>query len=43
MLFGRPWRHGWRHHGKWEGGVPPMFDEWHKRAHEGNASADAKK
>ena len=23
-----PWRHGWR-----EGGVPPMFDEWHKRAH----------
>jgi hypothetical protein len=34
----RPW--GWRHHGyrgpwgKWEGGVPPMFDEWHKRAHE---------
>jgi hypothetical protein len=23
-----PWRHGWR-----EGGVPPMFEEWHKRAH----------
>lgn len=42
MLFGRPWHHGWRHHNKWEGGVPPMFDEWHKRAHEGNTSADAK-
>ena len=25
-------RHGW-HHGGWEGGVPPMFAEWHKRAH----------
>ena len=24
-----PWRHGWG-----EGGVPPMFEEWHKRAHE---------
>lgn len=36
MIFFRPWRHGWGHHGpwgKWEGGVPPMFDEWHKRAH----------
>lgn len=22
------WRHGWS-----EGGVPPMFDEWHKRSH----------
>ncbi len=36
MIF-RPW--GWRHHGhhgpwgKWEGDVPPMFSEWHKRAH----------
>lgn len=38
MIFFRGWRHGWGHHGhgpwgKWEGGVPPMFDEWHKRAH----------
>ena len=24
-----PWRHGWG-----ERGVPPMFEEWHKRAHE---------
>lgn len=36
FIFFRPWHHGhW--HGpwgrKWEGGVPPMFDEWHKRAH----------
>ncbi len=37
-----PWRRGWGHHGhwgKWEGGVPPMFDEWHKRAH-GEAPAE---
>jgi hypothetical protein len=31
--------HGWRHHGmhgrygEWEQGVPPMFAEWHRRAH----------
>jgi len=24
-----PWRHGWHE----EGGVPPMFSEWHDRAH----------
>jgi len=24
-----PWRHAWG-----ERGVPPMFDEWHKKAHE---------
>ena len=23
--------HGWGRH--WENGVPPMFEEWHKRAH----------
>ena len=38
FLFFRPWRMGWGHHhgpwGRhWEGGVPPMFNEWHKRAH----------
>ena len=32
-----PWRHGWGEHG-----VPPMFDEWHKRAH-GEAPAEDKK
>lgn len=38
FTFFSPWRRGWGHHGhgpwgKWEGGVPPMFNEWHKRAH----------
>ncbi len=38
VLFWGP-RLGWGHHhygpwGRhWENGVPPMFDEWHKRAH----------
>lgn len=41
LLFWGP-RWGWGHHqhgghgpwGRhWENGVPPMFDEWHKRAH----------
>ena len=32
------WGPRWGHHGPWrrnwsEGGVPPMFEEWHKRAH----------
>jgi hypothetical protein len=43
MIFFRRMRHGWGHHGHWkkdwEGGVPPMFDEWHKRAH-GEKSAE---
>jgi len=40
MMFFRRMRHGWGHHGHhgpwgkdWEGNVPPMFNEWHKRAH----------
>lgn len=40
MMFFRRMRHTWGHHrhqgpwGKnWEGGVPPIFNEWHKRAH----------
>lgn len=45
MLFFRRMRHGWGHHGPWrkdwEGGVPSMFDEWHKRAHgEGEKSEE---
>ncbi len=40
FLFWGP-RWGWGHHyhgghgpwGRWENGVPPMFEEWHKRAH----------
>jgi hypothetical protein len=36
LLWGPRW--GWgRHHGPWgrhwENGAPPMFEEWHKRAH----------
>ena len=45
MLFFRRMRHGWGHHGPWrkdwEGGVPPMFDEWHKRA-QGEKPAEEK-
>jgi hypothetical protein len=38
MLFWGPrWGWGHHHHGPWgrhwENGVPPMFEEWHKRAH----------
>lgn len=29
-----PWRHGWG-----ERGVPPMFDEWHKKAHNAPAAS----
>jgi hypothetical protein len=37
FLFWGP-RWGWGHYGPWrrnwgESGVPPMFEEWHKRAH----------
>jgi hypothetical protein len=43
-LFGHG-RHGWRHmygpwgnpeetgKGDWKDGVPPMFEEWHRRSH----------
>lgn len=34
-----PWRHGWGG----EGGVPPMFAEWHKRAHGESAPAAEEK
>lgn len=46
FLFFRPWRHGWAHHGgwsKWEGGVPPMFAEWHKRAHGESSTEEGEK
>jgi hypothetical protein len=36
VLRGICWRGGWRRHG-WNdyrnGGVPPAFEEWHRRAH----------
>ena len=37
LLWGGPWRRGWG--GGWHGrGVPPAFEEWHRRAHEQQAS-----
>jgi hypothetical protein len=39
----RPW--SWHRHGHWgksEGGVPPMFEKWHKRAHGETSSEDSK-
>lgn len=40
--------HDWKghhmhgHHGDWENGVPPMFAEWHRRAH-GETTPEEKK
>ena len=33
MMWGPRWGWGHRHGGWGERGVPPMFEEWHKRAH----------
>ena len=40
LFWGPRWGWGWGHHhgmhgpwGRWENGTPPMFEEWHKRAH----------
>ncbi len=35
MFWGPRWGHHMHGHGHWHGedGVPPMFQEWHKRAH----------
>lgn len=52
LLFWGP-RWGWGHHNHgpwgrhWENGVPPMFEEWHKKAHnvpggEGETTEDKK-
>jgi len=47
LLFGLVRRVLWHgpfghHHGRWGGGPPPMFEEWHRRAHgETPPSADA--
>lgn len=45
LIFFRKWshhnKHGhWSKH--WENGVPPMFEEWHKKAH-GEESAEVNK
>ncbi len=40
------WGHGyWGHgpHGRWEQGVPPMFEEWHRKAHEPQPTQPADK
>ena len=38
LFWGPRWGWGSHHHGPWgrhwENGVPPMFEEWHKRSHE---------
>ena len=33
---GGPWRRGWRGYYHDRQGVPPVFEEWHRRAHERN-------
>ena len=41
-FWGPRWGHHMGHWGRrWEGGAPPMFDEWHKRAH-GETTEDKK-
>ena len=45
LFWGPRWGWGearghWRRH--WEGGVPPMFEEWHKRSHGENTEEDKK-
>lgn len=47
MLWGPSWG-GWGHHhlhnhGPWSDGVPPMFAEWHRRAHAAPPTDDADK
>jgi hypothetical protein len=42
-LRGIFWRGHWAregHHGPWEKGVPPMFEEWHRKAHEPRATKE---
>ncbi len=44
MFWRARWGHGHWHAGQpghpaWENGVPPMFEEWHKRAHEARPDA----
>ncbi len=38
MVFWRV-RWGGMHHRKWEGGVPPMAEEWHRKMHEQQQAA----
>ncbi|HET9915215.1 MAG TPA: hypothetical protein VFQ13_25215 [Anaerolineales bacterium] len=48
LFWGPRWGHPMGHHGghgpwgrPWENGVPPMFEEWHKRVH-GETTEDKK-
>ena len=34
LLRGFFWRGRWSGHREWQHGMPPAFDEWHRRAHE---------
>jgi len=49
VFFRGMWHRGWEGHkhgpwGKhWENGVPPMFNEWHKRAHDEKPAEDGDK
>jgi hypothetical protein len=49
FLFWGPrwgWGHPMGHHGpwgRWENGAPPIFEEWHKRAHGGEAGQPEEK
>ncbi len=36
ILWRGRWGHG-MHHGPWEKGAPPMFEEWHRKMHEPQA------
>lgn len=46
LFFRRMMWHGGHMHGPWgrhwEGGIPPMFSEWHKRAHGEQAEGEKK-
>ncbi|WKZ48944.1 MAG: hypothetical protein QY306_06205 [Anaerolineales bacterium] len=41
MMWGPRWGWGGRHGGWGEHGVPPMFEEWYKRAHEPKESNES--
>jgi len=45
LVRGVVWRAHWGHgghHGNGERGVPPMFEEWHRRAHGPDSGSDAR-
>lgn len=44
LFWGPRWGHHRGHWGRrWEGGAPPMFEEWHKRAHGETGQPEEKK